>query len=188
MRTVAALFVDPKGPYTQIEGVDCWDEQRDALRYPGPFPVGAHPPCGPWGRLKFLCRHQRPDGGLFAVDAVREFGGVLEHPEHSTLWKATRLPMPGELPDAHGGFSVAVRQSDWGHRCAKPTWLYCVGVDRSTVENAARANAGRGVATHRITNGSRGDTTLPRVGSIEARLTPVPFALWLVDIARSVGL
>ena len=50
MRTIAALYVDPKGCYSGLEGVEVWDETRDARGYDGPWPVVAHPPCERWGR------------------------------------------------------------------------------------------------------------------------------------------
>lgn len=177
---VAALYVDPKGPYYAL-GVDCWDEARDAKLYTGPHPVVAHPPCGPWGRLKFLCKHQDPSCGPRAVEQVREHGGVLEHPQHSSLWKACGLPRPGQGYDRFGGRTYEVRQVHWGHKCEKPTWLYMVGVPPFLVLEGLRTG---GVATHRVTNGSREKTHLPRVSALEARLTPPAFAEWLVSLAR----
>lgn len=43
---VAALFVAKGGCYFGLEGVDPWDETRDARLYPGPHPAPAvtHPP------------------------------------------------------------------------------------------------------------------------------------------------
>lgn len=51
LRTVAALYVEPKGCYVGVPGVDAWDEARDARSYAGPHPVVAHPPCQRWGRF-----------------------------------------------------------------------------------------------------------------------------------------
>ena len=104
--------------------------------YVGPWPVVAHPPCGPWSRLKAFCgaellaqKHLAP----LAVEQVRRWGGVLEHPAGSELWDHARLPLPGGLPDAYGGFTLEVEQWRWGHRAIKPTWLYIVGVDPSHI-------------------------------------------------------
>lgn len=36
---IAALFIDPRGPYMDLEGVDPWPESRDARSYQGPHPV-----------------------------------------------------------------------------------------------------------------------------------------------------
>lgn len=47
---IAALYVLPDGPYAGLEGVEVWDEARDARTYAGPWPVVAHPPCQRWGR------------------------------------------------------------------------------------------------------------------------------------------
>lgn len=182
MRTVAALYVDPRGPYFGMPGVDPWDKARDAELYAGPHPVVAHPACGPWGRLKGHCKHQDPRHGLLAVEQVRRWGGVLEHPADSSLWKAAELPLPGWLPDAWGGFSVALRQCDWGHRAAKPTWLYLVGIDPADVDLRRPAIA----PTHKVTNNDRpGMAHLQRLPGLEARLSPPAFAEWLVSLARS---
>jgi hypothetical protein len=175
---VAVLYVDPGGVYPSL--VEHWyDEARDARTYAGPFPVVAHPPCGPWGRMKFLCTRQDPSHGPFAVGTVRELGGVLEHPANSGLFRHCKVPFPGELPDAWGGYTIEVNQVSWGHRCQKRTWLYCVGVPLERVLAGLRFG---GVATRRVTNGSRG-VKLPRASNEENRRTPIAFAEWLISLA-----
>src|SRR5438874_3187748 len=100
-QTVAALYVDPKGVYANLPGVEVWDEARDARLYAGPWPVVAHPPCARWCLLAPLNASQYgqtvgDDGGCFevALRAVRAFGGVLEHPAYSYAWPAFGLPTP----------------------------------------------------------------------------------------------
>jgi hypothetical protein len=84
---VAALFVATGGCYFGLDGVDPWDEERDARLYAGPHPVVAHPPCSRWCRLAGLVEarwgHKRgDDGGCFksALSAVRTWGGGLGTP------------------------------------------------------------------------------------------------------------
>lgn len=181
---VVALYVDPRGPYPKLLAEGHWyDEARDARTYAGPWPVVAHPPCGPWGRLKHLCTKQPAWCGPHAVATVRRWGGVLEHPAGSTLWRACSLPRPGELPDAHGGSSYAVRQVSWGHGCIKPTWLYVVGVAWRWMVATQRSG---GTPTHRLTNGPRGPSArgdLIRASAEQRRRTPIAFAEWLISLA-----
>lgn len=126
---VAALYVDLRGPYPALGGVDCYDLARDARLYAGPHKVIAHPPCGPWSRLSGLSHGAHKDCGPIAVDQVRRFGGVLEHPQSSKLWKHSSLPLPGDLfGDEFGGRSVEISQGEYGHVAPKLTWLYFVGV------------------------------------------------------------
>ena len=75
LRIIAALYIDPRGPYPKLPGVDAWDETRDARGYPGPGPVIVHPPCGPWGLLAEFCRLQDSTLAPLAVGQVRGFGG-----------------------------------------------------------------------------------------------------------------
>ena len=180
MITVAALYVDPAGPYPKMPGVECWDEARDARLYAGPHPVVAHPPCGPWGKFRGVSK-QDPSGGPAAVASVRLFGGVLEHPEGSHLFHVCGMPRPGELPDAWGGRTYVVDQCAYGHCCRKRTWLYVVGcpalVFRTGGEPTHAIRNGRGLA---LKDGTRRE----RATAAQARITPQPFADLLVDIAR----
>ena len=135
VQTVAALYVQPGGVYYGIEGVEPWGlPERDAREYAGPWPVVAHPPCGAYSRLRHLHSRDDADCALVAVQQVRWFGGVLEQPAYSQLWKVAQLPPPNGLPDEHGGYSLELCQVEWGHVARKRTWLYCVGVPRTRLE------------------------------------------------------
>lgn len=179
-RPVAALYVDPRGPYANMLDVEAWDAARDARRYEGPHPVVAHPPCGPWSRMRGLCTKQDKSCAPRAVEQVRAFGGVLEHPQLSRLWMHCRLPEPFGFPDGFGGRAFLVRQVAWGHCCVKPTWLYVVGVPTELVLAGMRTG---GVATHRVTSGPRGPR-LPSANKRIASLTTPAFAAWMVELAR----
>jgi hypothetical protein len=141
VRPIAALYVNPKGVYANLPGVEVWDEARDARLYAGPWPVVAHPPCARWSRLAGFTEarvgyKRGEDGGCFeaALRAVREFGGVLEHPAYSAAWARYDLPKPQwhggwTLSLADEGASCYVEQGRYGLPVKKATWLYAVGVE-----------------------------------------------------------
>lgn len=192
--TVAALYVDTaRGPYGAIEGVECWGQatrngsqadlfaaSRDARSYSGPHPIIAHPPCGPWGR--FWWNYKGGEGakecGPRAIEQVRRFGGVVEHPSESGLWKALGLPLPGDEQDSHGGRTVEVQQCDWGHPARKRTWLYMVGV------GDLPSTPPPGEPSMVMVRLLRNDNDLPEVPKRVRHLTPPAFAEWLVACAR----
>lgn len=138
---VAALYVDPDGVYSGLPDVEVWDEARDARLYDGPWPVVAHPPCARWSRLAGFTEarfglKRGADGGCFAraLEDVRQWGGVLEHPAYSAAWPAYGLPKPtwhggwtASLLD--GGFVCYVEQGRYGLPVKKATWLYAYGVE-----------------------------------------------------------
>jgi hypothetical protein len=139
--TVSALFVDHAGSYADAVGVDLWPAERDARRYPGSLPVIAHPPCERWGRY-WHGSPRKPhqyqlgdDGGCFAaaLAAVRQWGGVLEHPAYSFAFKHFRLPHPpseGGWLITFDGWVCHVEQGHYGHIARKATWLYVVSQER----------------------------------------------------------
>ena len=138
---VAALYVQTNGAYFNLPNVDPWDATRDARTYSGPWPVIAHPPCQRWCRFakgieKRYGYAVGDDGGCFAsaLAAVRNFGGVLEHPAYSLAWDAHGLPKPQSadgwttsLDDP--GASCYVEQGRYGHPMRKATWLYACGIE-----------------------------------------------------------
>lgn len=138
---ITALYVETNGAYYNLPNVDPWDESRDARKYRGPHPVVAHPPCQRWGKYW----HGAPnkphqyrlgeDGGCFAaaLTAVRNYGGVLEHPADSLAWEFFGLRTPPRKggwvsADAYGGMTCCVEQGHYGHISRKPTWLYAAHV------------------------------------------------------------
>jgi hypothetical protein len=187
--TVAALYIDPRGPYPKMPGVECWDEARDARTYAGPWPVVAHPPCGPWSALRHLSRFQDATCGPLAVEAARRFGGVVEHPAGSGLFAACAMPMPGELPDAAGGVTIEVSQVDYGHVARKRAWLYLVGI-RTVGPRPKRLEPTHWVSGGRAPRADRGGGLVPAgikvCSAQQRRRTPVAFAEWLVSLARTV--
>lgn len=192
--TVTALYVDRLGSYFKMADVDAWDVERDATKYAGPYPIVAHPPCGPWGALKHLYQGSEHGCAPRAVEQVRAFGGVLEHPAQSKLWAHCVLPLPGELPDAFGGYSLKICQVDWGHVARKRTWLYFVGVPRSELTFPAAGTPTHWISGFRSSKGrnpykNNGSAVPPGIKVCSAqqrRRTPPAFARWLVDLASRV--
>lgn len=142
MTVVAALFIETGGCYCGIDGVQPWDVSCDARRYRGPYPVVAHPPCQRWGRFwhgSTRKPHQfrlGEDDGCFAsaLTAVRNYGGVLEHPAGSKAWDFYGLTKPRAMngwirADEWDGWTCQVDQRHYGHFAPKPTWLYACKVD-----------------------------------------------------------
>jgi hypothetical protein len=192
---IAALFVETGGVYSDIPGVDPWDEQRDARLYPGPWPVVAHPPCSRWCRLAGLVEarwgHKKgDDDGCFeaALASVRRFGGVLEHPAYSDAFKAFSLPIPqrggGWTRGLCGGWSCQVEQSRYGHHAKKSTWLYVFGVRELPALRFGYAPDSRSKAlVSWCGNHVRSDERRRRVGKREASRTPIELRDELLALA-----
>jgi hypothetical protein len=93
---VAVLFARADSVYKTMPGLDVFDIERDARTFAGGAPVVAHPPCRAWGRLRTFAkpRDDERECGSWAVDMVRQCGGVLEHPAQSSLWLYKCMPPP----------------------------------------------------------------------------------------------
>ena len=187
---VAALYIDPRGPYPGLVA-DWWDEARDARNYAGPLPVVAHPPCGPWGRLRHRYRGDEHDCAPRAAEQVRMYGGFLEHPAGSLLWKHAGLPLPSVLLDEFGGFTLELNQVDWGHPARKKTWLYCCRIDPLAVSFPAAREPTHWITGGRGRAGKKAKTTpvppgIKACSAQQRRRTPPDFARWLCELAESV--
>ena len=195
---IAVLFADPRGAYADRDGIDLWDEARDARLYAGPHPVVAHPPCSRWCRLAGLVEarwgHKKgDDGGCFeaALNAVRRWGGVLEHPAYSDAWPAFGMPRPsrtgGWQRGLCGGWSCQVEQGRYGHPAKKATWLYAFGVELPDLRWGFSVDTESGAPVSWCGNHTRAFDKRPRVGKAVAAATPEDFAEILIDMAESVN-
>lgn len=192
--TVAALFVETGGRYFGIDGVDPWDAERDARKYSGPSPVVAHPPCFLWVNLAAVnwkrYQRERPawyaggtDQGCFAsaLESVRRFGGVLEHPAGSWAWSHHGLTRPSRigwqrcLPWESDEWVCEVWQRAYGHPARKRTWLFYRG--RPPME----LDWSRAPGTHQV---GWFDRNKPTLGKKAASATPPAFAEALLQLAR----
>ena len=205
--TVAALYVKAGGTYYGLPNVDPWDEKRDARTYSGPYPVVAHPPCQRWGKFWFGCplmvkrtglrKKKGDDGGCFesALNAVRRWGGVLEHPWGSHAWAHFLLNKPERTggwiaADMVGGWTCCVEQGQYGHYARKPTLLYAFGTElpelrwgkteaRYDPEVIARMGLKRAKRLGEVGSRGGGRNSIPRIH------TPVEFRDLLLWIART---
>lgn len=204
MTMIAALYVQRDGCYFGLDGVDPWDEARDARTYAGPHPVVAHPPCERWGRYWFggpsarVRRQRGDDGGCFAaaLASVRRWGGVLEHPAASSAWAAHGLRHPlrrggWSVADDVGGWTCHVEQGHYGHRARKATWLYAVGVVLPSLRwgpSSARMRLDEGFHSSAERQAARAAGVAPRkrLGGDENAATPPEFRDLLIAMARSL--
>lgn len=204
---IAALYVESGGAYSDLPGVDPWDEARDARLYRGPHPVVCHSPCQRWGKYWHgaPCNpHQfrlGEDGGCFAaaLTAVRNYGGVLEHPKDSHAWKFFGLTPPPAAggwvrADAFGGWTCCVWQGHYGHFAGKGTWLYAVPGTRTLLPDLIWGKSDSGPTPEMIER--YGYAKARRVGRMaliggknKTRIreaTPPAFRDVLISIARSL--
>ncbi len=193
MKTVAALFVQPDGCYSDDPRIDPWPECRDARRYAGRLPVVAHPPCQLWGALaavnyaRWGGEHNKPgnDKGCFAsaLFCVNTYGGVLEHPAKTRAWAAHGLDKPVGYGWSRSGIGwvCEVWQSAYGHKANKATWLYYKGVKPPKELDWSRPRG-----THQVgCQDQRGKlANKPTLSKREANATPIAFKEELIALAE----
>ena len=181
---VAVLFAHDDSIYKRLPGCDVWDKARDARLWPGGEPVITHPPCRAWGRLRHFAHPEEGerDLAMWAVEQVRTWGGVLEHPYASLLWPVAGLPRPGRM-DAYGGLTLWISQWWFGHRADKPTLLYIVGCASMSLPALPYK---LGEASHVIQSRKRVGSR-PHVSKAEREHTPLALARWLVEVCRTIA-
>lgn len=197
---IAALYVAIDGPYINIKDIDAWTIERDARLYAGPHPVIAHPPCERWGRYwsggpsAKVKRKLGDDNGCFeaALAAVKDFGGVLEHPEASHAWARfglARPPRSGGWIKSGDGWTCCVEQGHYGHPARKATWLYYQGSEAPPdlawgKSSGRRLDEGFHSREERNAARARGQSPIKRLSTKENLHTPVQFRDLLINLAK----
>lgn len=181
---ITALYVRKDSIYKKL-GLDCYDQDRNAINYNGNNVVIAHPPCRLWGRLSHMSTADPSEKKLaiHAVEIVRNNGGVLEHPYASKLWSECKLPAPG-LIDEYGGFTLSINQHWFGHLAQKKTLLYIVGTcPKDIPAYPIKLDA----VTHTIGGSrARGRNNKKETSHADREHTPIDLALWLIDLCKMI--
>ena len=182
---VSVLFVRKDSVYKTL-GVDAWDIDRDATTWPGGNSIVAHPPCRAWGKYKGFAKPRAGEKELavWSVEQIRIWGGVLEHPRHSSLWKVMGLPV-GDKVDVFGGFSISIDQFWFNHKAKKETLLYICGCKPCDLPGIPlRFDA----ISHYVglPKGYKGK--MKEITKKEREETPIAMAKWLIEVATKCNM
>lgn len=195
---IAALYVATNGCYFGLPNVDPWDVKRDARLYAGPWPVVAHPPCARWCLMAGMVetrggKRVGDDDGCFAaaLESVRRWGGVLEHPAYSQAFLAHGLARPvagdGWQRTLCGGWTTQVDQGRYGHAANKPTWIYVHGLDVPPRLDWKRADNKGPQTEQRNSRSGRPLDPLDRMSKRKRSATPLAFRDLLISIAETAN-
>ena len=171
---INVLYIHSSSVYYNYPNLGCWSEKEDARNFTGKGVIIAHPPCRLWSQMRAFSKADptEKEYGLKAIDHVRKYGGIVENPVSSQLWKAKNIPLPG-FRDEFGGFSVSVNQSWFGYYTRKNTLLYIVGIEPKELPPYPALNP---VISRKFDNLSP-----------KQRSETVPaFAEWLINIANLI--
>jgi hypothetical protein len=178
LRRAAVLCARKGSIYHTISGVDVYCKRRPVSEFVGCCPVVCHPPCRLWGRLRQFAKSTQEQNERYLArlccDHVRHYGGVLEHPAYSTLWRDQGLPLPGEKSPE--GCTIAIPQYWFGHRGRKATWLFVARLQVSEIP----------LMPYRLEAFDRVGVA-DGMGRSEREHTPAALAEWLVALAVISG-
>lgn len=185
MSTVV-LFTKDKSNYYKFN-VECYNKKRNATRYNGSDVVICHPPCPQWSQLRRFAKEdfEEKQLALWALELVRKNGGILEHPQNSTLFTKIISLKPGQL-DIYGGQMLYVDLNWFGYPCKKKTGLYIVGL---LPQNIPAYPISLNAITHRIGSRSRNrNLTKKELPKSRRDETPTLMCKWLLQVAEQIQL
>lgn len=178
MTNFPVLFTQSNSNYSSIQGFDAYDVKRNALTCRVKMPAVYHPPCRLFSRLRGLSTAPKNERLLayWSVGRARLYGGIVEHPADSQLWKQCKVGTP-KNPDRWGGYLIKVQLNWFGFPAQKATGLYIVGVP---YKDLPALPLSFDAITHTVSNvkGSA-KKELPKA---ERSKTPVNMCKWLYKV------
>lgn len=171
---IAVLFARADSVYKSIPDCDVYDAARDARTWLGGQPVVAHPPCRLWSRMRKFSKAPPEERGLalWAVEQVKRFGGVLEHPSTSGLWREDVFS---------GGVTITLDQFWFGHPAEKRTTLFIVG---ARLDELPAIPYRMDEPTHVVAKSRLNLKKKKKCSKRWREATPPAFAAWLCEVAR----
>lgn len=116
---VNVLFTEKNSIYKKL-GCNCYDIERNAITFSWSEKAICHPPCRQFCRLKGLSHRDKEEYDLVlnTIDLVNTYGGIIEHPLRSDLFKDPRIDQTKV---------IFIDQHWFGFPAHKPTLLYIIG-------------------------------------------------------------
>ena len=180
---IPVLFANKESFYKDFEIFDVYDEERNAFNYTGRSPLIAHPPCRLFSRLRYFSNADKKElqCAYFALDKIRRFGGILEHPRSSTLWMNGNFRLNGSV-DAYGGFLRSVDLSWFGFPARKPTMLYFCGI---SPKNLPPFPISFNSITHKV--GGSGCMRLQEISIKKRSETPIDMINYFLEVFQFIN-
>lgn len=177
------IFCEVNSVYHLLSS-DVYDILHPATLCNSMRPAIYHPPCRTWSRLRAFSNFIPGDHwlGVWAFIRVRTFGGVLEQPECSRLFKFMKAPSPGSGYDKFGGKTVVIDQVNYGHKCRKRTWLYIVDF----YQNLELKPGQPGRKPSHIIASKRAASKLKSLPKKYRNYTPKDLALALIELTSKI--
>lgn len=179
----AVLYCEPGSIYHQLN-CDVWDEKRNALTFNRPEPIIAHPPCRLWSRLHHFSKAPKCEK-LMAITAmmhIRKYGGVLEHPAGSHLFRTMSCNMNGKI-DKYGGFLRSINQKWYGYKAEKRTYLYICGIGPGELPPFDLDFTG----TNYVIDTKKKNLGRKYVNKNERSTTPIKLAEYLISVIKIIN-
>lgn len=176
------LFTQVNSNYLKHSIFDCYDAYRAAFSYYGTKSIIAHPPCRLFSRLRKFSNApvKEKQCAFFALDKVRQFGGILEHPRSSTLWLNGNFKLDGSVDD-YGGFLRSVDLSWFGYPAQKKTMLYFCGLKPGTLPSFPfNLNA----YTHVVNTSKKSGKK--ELSKKDRSITPVQMILYFIEVLEII--